>query len=42
MTIYDYTESLGRYKPDDQVEVVVQRDGKEVTLQVTLGQRPSE
>ncbi len=42
MTIYDYTESLGRYKPDDQVEVVVQRNGKEVTLQVTLGQRPSE
>lgn len=41
-TIYDYTESLGRYKPDDRVEVVVRRDGKEVTLPVTLGERPSE
>jgi S1-C subfamily serine protease len=39
-TIYDYTESLGRYKPDDTVEVVVQREGKEVKLKVTLGRRP--
>ena len=38
-TIYDYTESLGRYKPDDIVEVVVKRDGKETTLKVTLGRR---
>ena len=28
-TIYDYTESLGRYKPGDTVEVVVKRDGKD-------------
>jgi len=41
-TIYDYTESLGRYKPGDVVEVVVQRDGKETSLKVTLGARPSE
>ena len=41
-TIYDYTESLGRYKPGDAVEVVVQREGKDVPLQVTLGARPSE
>ncbi len=41
-TIYDYTESLGRYKPGDAVEVVVKRDGQEVTLKVTLGKRPSE
>ncbi len=39
-TIYDYTESLGRFKPDDTVEVVVKRDGKDVTLKVTLGRRP--
>jgi acetylornithine deacetylase/succinyl-diaminopimelate desuccinylase-like protein len=41
-TIYDYTESLGRYKPGDTVEVVVKRDSKDVTLKVTLGQKPSE
>jgi hypothetical protein len=41
-TIYDYTESLGRYKPGDTVEIVVKRDGKETTLTVTLGQRPPE
>jgi len=39
-TIYDYTESLGRFKPDDTVEVVVKRDNKDVTLKVTLGRRP--
>jgi hypothetical protein len=39
-TIYDYTESLGRFKPDDIVEVVVKRDSKDVTLKVTLGRRP--
>lgn len=41
-TIYDYTESLGRYKPGDTVDVVVQRGGKETTLKITLGHRPSE
>ncbi len=41
-TIYDYTESLGRYKPGDVVDVVVKRDEKEITLKVTLGARPSE
>jgi len=41
-TIYDYTESLGRYKPGDTVEIVVKRDGKETTLKVTLGERPRE
>ncbi len=38
-TIYDYTDSLGRNKPGDKVEIVVKRDGKEVTLTVTLGSR---
>lgn len=41
-TIYDYTESLGHYKPGDAVDVVVQRDGKETTLKITLGSRPSQ
>ena len=41
-TIYDYTESLARYKPGAPVEVVVKRDGKELTLKVTLGSRSRE
>jgi len=36
-TIYDYMESMKGYKPGDKVEVVVRRDGAEVTLQVNLG-----
>ena len=39
-TIYDYMESMHGYKPGDQVEVVVKRDGKEVKLKVTLEGRP--
>ncbi len=34
--IYDYMASTRNNKPGDEVEVVVQRDDKEVTLQVTL------
>ncbi len=41
-TISDYMESLSRGKPGDVVELGVQRDGKETTLKVTLGKRPSE
>ena len=41
-TIYDYTDSLARYKPGDKVEVVVKRDGKEVKLDVTLGTKPNQ
>ena len=41
-TIYDYTDSLGRYKPGDVVEIVVKRDGKEVKLKVTLGTKPNQ
>jgi hypothetical protein len=39
-TIYDYTESLGQYKPGDTVDILVKRDGREVTVKVTLGRRP--
>jgi hypothetical protein len=41
-TIYDFMESMGRYKPGDKVEVVVKRDGREKKLEVTLGARPKE
>ena len=37
--IYDYTDALGAHKPGDVVEVVVQRAGAEVKLQVKLGKR---
>jgi membrane-associated protease RseP (regulator of RpoE activity) len=35
-TIQDYMESTHGYKPGDQVEVVVKREGKDVKLKVTL------
>jgi hypothetical protein len=35
-TIYDYMESLKKYKPGDKVEVVVRREGKELKLQADL------
>ena len=38
-SIYDYTDSLARGKPGDTVEILVKRDGQEVTLKVTLGSR---
>ena len=41
-TIYDYTEGLSRYKPGDEVDVVVLRDGKETTLKVMLGRKPTD
>ncbi|MDR3632445.1 MAG: M28 family peptidase [Isosphaeraceae bacterium] len=41
-TIYDFMESMGRYKPGDKVEIVVKRDGQDKKLQVTLGARPKE
>jgi Zn-dependent M28 family amino/carboxypeptidase len=39
--IYDYTYALGEKKPGDVVPVVVKRDGREVTLELVLGSRPS-
>jgi hypothetical protein len=41
-TIYDYMESMAKYKPGDTVELRVKREGKELTLKVTLGSRPKE
>ena len=34
--VYDYTYALGDFKAGDKVEVIVKRDGKEVTLQAVL------
>ena len=38
-TIYDFMETLSAHKPGDEVDVVVQRDGKELKLRVKLGTR---
>jgi hypothetical protein len=38
-TLNDYTETLFRHRPGDKVDVVVRRDGEEITLNVTLGSR---
>ncbi len=38
-TIYDFMETLSAHKPGDKVDLVVKREGKEVTLPVTLGSR---
>jgi hypothetical protein len=40
--INGYTEYLGASKPGDNVDIVVLRDGKEVTLKVTIGTRPGQ
>ena len=37
--IYAYTYALQDTKPDDVVEIVVERDGERITLTVTLGRR---
>jgi hypothetical protein len=39
--IYDYTYVLGEHKPGEAVTLVVKRDGAEVSLELTLGSRPS-
>ena len=39
--IYDYTYALAERKPGDAVVVVVKRDGREVSLDLVLGSRPS-
>jgi hypothetical protein len=39
--LYQYTDALRAHKPGDEVKVVVQRDGKRVTLAARLGARGS-
>lgn len=34
--VYDYMAALNRFKPGDEVDVVVRRDGAEITLKVKL------
>jgi hypothetical protein len=41
-TINDYMESMGKYKPDDEVTLKVKRGEKDVELKVKLGKRPSQ
>ena len=41
-TIYDYMEIMTQFKPGDQLDVVVVRDGKEVELDVNLEARRPE
>jgi hypothetical protein len=38
-TIYDFMEILNAHKPGDEVDVMVKREGKDVTLRVKLGSR---
>ncbi len=38
--VYDYTYALGEYNPGDIVEVVILRNGEEISLEVELGARP--
>lgn len=37
--IYDYTAALGEYKPGDEVEVVLKRNGEEITVKIVLGKK---
>jgi aminopeptidase YwaD len=37
--VYDYTAALGELKPDEQVDVVIRRDGKELSLKLTPEKR---
>jgi aminopeptidase YwaD len=37
--VYDYTAALGELKPDEQIDVVIRRDGKEMTLKLTPEKR---
>lgn len=39
--IEEYMECLGEHKPGDTVEVGIRREGREESLKVTLGTRPS-
>ena len=37
--LYQYTDALRSTKPDDVVDIVVERDGERLTLTVTMGRR---
>jgi hypothetical protein len=37
--VYDYTAALSELKPDEQIEVIIRRDGKEMNLKLTPEKR---
>jgi aminopeptidase YwaD len=37
--IYDYTNVLGKYNPDDEVDIVVKRGEQEITMKIKLEKR---
>lgn len=37
--IYDYTNVLGKYNPDDEVDVIVKRGNDEITMKIKLEKR---
>ena len=37
--VYDYTYALGEMRGGEEVEVVIRRDGKEMTLKITPEKR---
>ena len=37
--VYDYTAALGELKADEAIDVVIRRDGKELTLKLTPEKR---
>jgi len=37
--LYEYTDALRSTKPDDVVDIIVERDGERLTLTVTMGRR---
>jgi aminopeptidase YwaD len=38
--VYDYTYALGELSPGEEVEVVIKRDGREMTLKIIPARRP--
>jgi S1-C subfamily serine protease len=37
--VYDYTYALAEYKPNEEVEIVVKRNGETVNLKIVCGSR---
>jgi S1-C subfamily serine protease len=37
--VYDYTYALGEMRPGEEVEAMIKRDGKEMTLKITPEKR---
>ncbi|HKG22213.1 MAG TPA: PDZ domain-containing protein, partial [Blastocatellia bacterium] len=37
--VYDYTYALGELRPNEEVDVLIRRDGKEMSLKITPDKR---